>query len=124
MPSAPWMILAARSPSSQLIACARRLVMGYALLTSGELIGLALRSPIAPPSPTDGRWCVFRYPACWRPSSARWLLPAQVLDVTTKIHSESLRYQMLRPAFSQYGARSLRLKILPESSRGSHALSS
>ena len=31
---------------------------------------------------------------------------------------------MLRPAFSQYGARSLRLKILPESSRGSDALSS
>jgi hypothetical protein len=34
-----------------------------------------------------------------------------------------LRPQMLRPAFSQYGARSLRLKILPESSRGSDALS-
>ena len=32
--------------------------------------------------------------------------------------------QMLRPAFSQYGARSLRLKILPESSRGSAALNS
>ena len=32
--------------------------------------------------------------------------------------------QMLRPAFSQYGARSLRLKILPESSRGNDALSS
>ena len=31
---------------------------------------------------------------------------------------------MLRPAFSQYGARSLRLKTLPESSRGSDALSS
>jgi hypothetical protein len=35
-----------------------------------------------------------------------------------------LRPQMLRPTFSQYGARSLRLKILPESSRGSDALSS
>ena len=32
--------------------------------------------------------------------------------------------QMLRPAFSQYGARSLRLKILPESSRGRAALNS
>jgi hypothetical protein len=31
---------------------------------------------------------------------------------------------MLRPTFSQYGARSLRLKILPESSRGRDALSS
>ena len=32
--------------------------------------------------------------------------------------------QMLRPALSQYGARSLRLKILPESSRGSAELNS
>src|SRR4029450_10300679 len=32
--------------------------------------------------------------------------------------------QMLRPAFSQYGLRSLRLKILPESSRGRAALNS
>src|SRR5690242_7925913 len=35
-----------------------------------------------------------------------------------------LRPQMLRPAFSQYGARSLRLKILPESSRGRAGLNS
>ena len=35
-----------------------------------------------------------------------------------------LRSQMLRPAFSQYGARSLRLKILHKSSRGRDALSS
>ena len=55
-----------------------------------------------------------------------YFLPVARACLPNRLTSSSplLRPQMLRPAFSQYGARSLRLKILPESSRGSDALSS
>ena len=71
-------------------------------------------------------------PVSRRPSSAHFCLLSisLFLSLPNRVTSSSdidflaAFLQMLRPVFSQYGARSLRLKILPESSRGRAALNS
>ncbi len=83
--------------------------------------------------PGGRRWeCAAVLPVSSRPSSAHFcllsislflILPNRVTS-SSDIDFPWAFLQMLRPVFSQYGARSLRLKILPESSRGSAAANS
>jgi hypothetical protein len=54
MPSASWMILAARSPSSHAIASSSRLVMGYTSLMGANCYTEKLAPELAPDSAESG----------------------------------------------------------------------